>query len=70
MNKKMLLIVTIFMTQYMKTNRINLKFCRTREILALTFFLWENLTRNYYFKSVSIILYDKSMWQSAVLISW
>ena len=46
-----------------------LKFCRDRKILALTFLLWENLKRHYFFKSVSIILYNKSMWQFS-FISW
>ena len=54
---------------YDRTNRINLKFCRDRKILALTFLSWENLKRHYFFKSVSIILYNKSMWQFS-LISW
>ena len=48
---------------YDRANRINLKFCRDRKILALTFLSWENLKRHYFFKSVSIILYNKSMWQ-------
>ena len=47
---------------YDTTNRTNLKFRRDRKILALTFLLWQNLKTNYFFKSVSIILYDKSMW--------
>ena len=42
---------------------INLKFCTIREILPVTFLLWEILKRHYFFKSVSMILYDKWMWQ-------
>ena len=51
------------------TNRINLKFCRDRKTLTLTFLLSENLKRHYFSKSVSIILYSKSMWQFS-FISW
>ena len=36
----------------------HLKFCKTREILALTFLLWEIFRRHCFLKSVSIVLYD------------
>ena len=69
LNKKILHSKYFCDAVYDITNRINLKFCRTRKILAPTFLLWENLNRHYFFKSVSIILYDKSLWKFS-FISW
>ena len=64
MNKKMLHIVNIFVTQYMTINRINFKILQNTNILVVG-----KRNEELFLKSVSITLYDKLMWQFAVLIT-
>ena len=64
MNKKMLHIVDIFVTQYMTINRINFKILQNTNILVVG-----KRNEELFLKSVSITLYDKLMWQFAVLIA-
>ena len=60
----MLHIVNIFVTQYMTINRINFKILQNTNILVVG-----KRNEELFLKSVSITLYDKLMWQFAVLIA-